>query len=160
MATEAWFRPWYKSEGARSRRRAPLSRHPVRSGRLHVLVDELGHLEHRDFALAAEDDFELVVRVDHAALLLILQPVPLDVLPQLLRHFGSRHRTRANHRTERGVGLHGLHEGRIWRSLRAAALRAAPLRCLASASACFPVALFRASLSPFRSLSGCHSLSR
>src|SRR5690349_1909208 len=49
---------------------------------LHVLADQLCHLEHRDLAAAAEDDLELVVSIDHAALLGILESVPLDVLPQ------------------------------------------------------------------------------
>src|SRR4051812_32405653 len=42
---------------------------------LEVLVDELRHLEHRDLALATEDGLELVVGVDHAALLGVLETV-------------------------------------------------------------------------------------
>src|SRR4051812_40655450 len=90
---------------------------------LHVLVDELRHLEHRDLALAAEDRAELVVRVDHAALLLVLQAVPLDVLPQLLGHFRSWNRAVSDHCAERSVYLHGPHEGGIGFALRATTLR-------------------------------------
>src|SRR5438477_7666324 len=95
------------------------------SGCFHVLVDELGHLEHRDFVLAAEHGTELVIGVDHTPLLLILAAVALDVLPELLRDLRARHRIVADHRGERRVGLHRLHEGRIRRPLRTCALRAA-----------------------------------
>src|SRR5687767_4225519 len=65
-----------------------------------MLVDEGGHLEHRNLLLAAENLLEVVVRIDHALVLLILQAVGLDVVPHLLRHFASRHRLGTDHRAE------------------------------------------------------------
>src|SRR4029079_19293459 len=59
---------------------------------LQVLVHKLGHLEHVDGGLAAEDRLQRVVRLDHPLVLLILQLVLLDVRPELLRHFGPRDR--------------------------------------------------------------------
>src|SRR5581483_9172093 len=60
--------------------------HAKKPGRalLEVLRDERRHLEHADLLLAAEDDLEDVVRVDHALVLLVLQAVLLDVDPELL----------------------------------------------------------------------------
>src|SRR5947208_2921777 len=58
---------------------------------LEVAADQLGHLEHRHLVLAAEDGLELVVRVDHAAVFLVLQAIALDIAPGLLGHFGARH---------------------------------------------------------------------
>src|SRR5205823_989241 len=98
----------------------------------HVAADELRHLEHRDFPLAAEHHAKLVVRVDHAALLGVLEPVPLDVLPQLLRHLGTGHRTAADNRGEGAVGTHGSHERRVRLALRATTL-CALTRCLSGA---------------------------
>jgi hypothetical protein len=54
-----------------------------------VLAHELGHLEHVDLLLAAEDGLELVVSVDVATVLLILQLVLLDVRPQLAGDFSA-----------------------------------------------------------------------
>src|SRR5262245_16983866 len=61
---------------------------------LEVLVDQLGHLEHRYRALAAEHGLELVVGIDVATVLLVLQAVALDVGPDLLGDLGARHRAR------------------------------------------------------------------
>src|SRR5438067_2195984 len=55
---------------------------------LDVLVDELRHLEHRYLLLAAENPSELLIGVDVATDFRILQAVPLDVLPELLRDLG------------------------------------------------------------------------
>src|SRR5688500_16212513 len=90
---------------------------------LHVLADELRHLEHRDLALAIEYRAKLVVRVDHAALLRILKSVPLDVLPQLLRDFGAWNRRAADDGRKGGVELHRPHERRVGFALRATTLR-------------------------------------
>ena len=78
-----------------------------------VLVNELGHLEHADLLLAAEDGFEFVVGVDQRALLRILKPVLLDVVPELLGHLAAGHRLRADHGGEHGVRLDGLHQRRV-----------------------------------------------
>src|SRR5918995_4212924 len=60
-----------------------------------VSIHQLGHVEHRDLALAAEHRTELVVRVDGAPVLGVLQAVPLDVGPELLGHFGAGYRVGA-----------------------------------------------------------------
>src|SRR5437899_4597352 len=72
--------------------------------------DELGHLEHTDLLPAAEHFLEALVGVDHSPVLGILEPVLLDVVPELLRDLGSRHRLRADHLREHGAGRHRLHE--------------------------------------------------
>src|ERR1043166_7277686 len=96
---------------------------------LQVLVDELRHLEHRDAALATEDRLELLVGDDHAALLRILEAVPLDVRPELLGDFRARHTVVADDGAERSTRLHRLHERGIRFTLRAALLlRATALR--------------------------------
>src|SRR5262252_3784421 len=97
---------------------------------LDVLVDQLGHLEHRDFALAAENGLELVVGVDHAALLRILKPVALDVGPELLRDLGARDRIASDNRGEHWSGLLRRHERRVRRPLLLRLLGGWPFRSL------------------------------
>src|SRR6266511_1686792 len=75
-----------------------------------MLADHLGHVEHRDLTLAAEDRAELVIGIDGAAVLGVLQTVPLDVLPELLGHLGPGNRRRAYHGGELRTWLHRLHE--------------------------------------------------
>ena len=58
--------------------------------------DELRHLEHRHFALAAEDRLQLVIRENISLIRWVLQVILLDVDPKLLNHFGSWHRTLAH----------------------------------------------------------------
>ena len=65
-----------------------------------MLVDEARHLEHRDLALSTENRTEILVGVDHAAVLAVLETSPLDVMPELLRDFGARERARADDVTE------------------------------------------------------------
>ena len=65
------------------------------------------------FALAAEHRLELVVGVDHATLLRVLQAVLLDVGPELLRDLGPRNRIATDDRGERRVWLLRRHERRI-----------------------------------------------
>ena len=63
--------------------------------------------------LAAEHRLQRSVRLDHAAVLLILQPVLLDVGPQLLGDLGPRYRLGADHFREFGTRGHRPHECRI-----------------------------------------------
>ena len=49
-----------------------------------VLGDQLCHLEHRHLLLAAKDSLELVIGVDVALVLGVLEPVLLDVNPETL----------------------------------------------------------------------------
>src|SRR5689334_23617158 len=159
-ASEIYHRSRARSQrGAQLPPRAPFEFQPspCESGRLEVFVDELGHLEHRDFVLAAKDWSELVVGVDHPTLLLILAAIPLDVLPQLFRDFRARHRAVPDDGAERRIRLHRLHERRIRCALRTGAFPT----CLARATACLlrttlRTALGAAPLCFFR----CHSLSR
>lgn len=46
-----------------------------------MLGDELCHLKHRHGALAAENSFQLRIRVDISAVFLVLQIVLLNVVP-------------------------------------------------------------------------------
>src|SRR2546427_351400 len=82
----------------------------ARRGLLEVLGDQLGHLEHADLLLAAEDLLERLVRVDHAAVLAVLELVLLDVFPELLGHLRAWHRLRPDDVGERVARRHRLHE--------------------------------------------------
>lgn len=70
--------------------------------------NELRHLEHRDFAFAAEQDFELVVGQDVALVFGVLQIVLFYIHPNLLYHFAARHRTFAYDFFELRRKLHRL----------------------------------------------------
>src|SRR5918996_2385072 len=108
--------------GGRAERGTPPAQGPMRDRSADVTIDQLRHLEHRDLPLAAEDRAQAIVGVDHAPLLLILEPVALDVLPQLLRDLRAWHRAITHDGAERRVGLHGLHECRIRCALATAGL--------------------------------------
>src|SRR5919106_1551350 len=108
--------------GGRAARGTPPAPGPMRDRSADVTIDQLRHLEHRDLPLAAEDRAQAIVGVDHAPLLLILEPIALDVLPQLLRDLGAWHRAIAHYGGESIVGLHGPHECRIRCTLATARL--------------------------------------
>src|SRR5437867_473659 len=95
------------------------------SALLHVLADQLRHFEHRHLAPTSEHRAELVVCIDHAPFALVLQTIPLDVLPELLGDLGAGHRAAPNDGAEHCIGLHGSHERWIGLPLRAATLRSA-----------------------------------
>jgi hypothetical protein len=75
--------------------------------------DEFRHLEHTDLALAVKYRLEVVVRVDHGSLFLILTTVLLDVVPKLLGEFGTRQWFRTDDGGEFLIGLHRSHEGGV-----------------------------------------------
>src|SRR4029079_10112597 len=87
------------------------------------VVDQLRHLEHRDAALATEHRAQLVVGVDLPTVLLVLEAVLLDVVPDPRRDLGARHRAGPDDGAELRARLQGLHD----RGVRgpAAALRGA-----------------------------------
>src|SRR6266496_5157387 len=91
-----------------------------------VFVDQSGHLEHRDLA-AAEDRTEVLVGVDHAAVLRILKTLTLDVAPEFLGDLGAWHRRAADVVGELATGLHRFHERRVRRALLARGFPAAAL---------------------------------
>ena len=104
-----------------------------------VFVDESGHLEHRDLSRAAEDRTEVIICVDHAAVLRILKSLTLDVLPEFLGDFSAWHRARADDIGQLAARLHRLHECGVRRALlarrcgfAAAALPSTLLRCALS----------------------------
>src|SRR5262245_33504868 len=72
--------------------------------------DKLGHLEHADLLLAAEDLLEAFVRIDYSAVLAVLQLVLLDVVPELLGHLSAWHRLRPDHVGERFARRQRLHK--------------------------------------------------
>src|SRR5712692_7050186 len=95
------------SEAGGGRRAAggPARRAPARAS-AQMLVDQRGHLEHRDLLLAAEDLFQIVIGVDHPLVLLVLQAVGFDVVPHLLGNLAPRYRFAANDRRQVCTGLH------------------------------------------------------
>jgi hypothetical protein len=84
-----------------------------------VLVCDLGEIEHRDLAPAAEERAELLVGIDGATVPGVLQPVSLDVGPELTDDLGTGHWAVADHGSEFCAGLQGFHECGIWCALPA-----------------------------------------
>jgi hypothetical protein len=78
---------------------------------MDVVVFQLGKNEHRHLTLAVEDRPELAVGVDHPAVLGVLQPVGLYVVPDLLGDLGAGLRRAADHRSQRGIRLNGALQG-------------------------------------------------
>lgn len=78
-----------------------------------VSGDQLGHLEHGDGTLAAENLLKLLVGVDVALVLRILEIVLLDVGPEFLYDLGARHRTLADHFSQLRTDVHRLHKSGI-----------------------------------------------
>ena len=75
--------------------------------------DELRHLEHGHFALAAEDNLQLRIGENVALVGWVLEIVLLDVFPEFLHDLPAGHRSLAGDLLEfRGEG-HRLHQGRI-----------------------------------------------
>ena len=72
--------------------------------------DQFGHLKHRNLSLAAKHPLELGVGIDHTTIDIILQLVPLDVLPNLLGDLGARNSLVANHIAKSFRESHWAHE--------------------------------------------------
>jgi hypothetical protein len=73
----------------------------------NVARDELGHLEHADLGLAAEDGLEGGIGVDHLPVLLVLETVLLDVVPELLGELRAGQRLGADDGGEGASGVTG-----------------------------------------------------
>jgi hypothetical protein len=71
-----------------------------------VLADQLGHLEHGNGFLAAENRLKFVIGVDVGFLFLVLEPILFYVPPKFLRDLSARHRFIADHSAESGVRLY------------------------------------------------------
>jgi|Laugresu1bdmlbdd_1035124.scaffolds.fasta_scaffold42879_2 hypothetical protein len=80
---------------------------------LHMRRDELGHLEHGDLGLPAEDRLEERVGVDVALVLGVLEIVFFDVVPDFLGELAAGERGGADNGRENGVRLNGFEEGGI-----------------------------------------------
>jgi len=73
-----------------------------------VLRDELGHLEHADLALATEDNLQRGIGIDLLLVLLVLETVLLDVVPELLGELRAGERLRAYDGREAASGVTGF----------------------------------------------------
>ena len=73
-----------------------------------VFIDQLCHLKHTDLLFAIKDFFKLVIGVDHALVLAVLQSVFVDIIPELIRNFLARNRLSANYGPQRSIGLQRL----------------------------------------------------
>src|SRR5579859_3103654 len=78
---------------------------PINERLAEVLIDQRRHLEHRHLFLSTEDLLQVVVGIDHALVLLVLQTIGFDVIPNLLGHFTARNRFASNDRREVGARL-------------------------------------------------------
>ena len=72
--------------------------------------NKLGHLEHCDFALTAENDLELIVGQNVALIARILQIVRLDILPELFHDLAAGHRALAGDFLKFGREVHRFEE--------------------------------------------------
>jgi hypothetical protein len=77
--------------------------------RAHVF----GEFKHRGRVLTAEDGLQLVVCVDIALVLFVLEIVLLDVIPDLLGDRAAGLRGVTNNGGQDGVRLHRFHEGGV-----------------------------------------------
>ena len=77
---------------------------------LEVFVDESCHLEHGNLLASAEHGTEVVVGVDHATILRILQSLTANVGPQFLRYLCTRERRASDYWSELRTWRHRLHE--------------------------------------------------
>ena len=75
-----------------------------------MLIDKFGHLEHADLLFAVEDRLKLIVTVDHAPILRVLQVILLYIGPYFSGYLRARQRLITDDGTQRGIGLHGLHK--------------------------------------------------
>lgn len=76
----------------------------------NVRIHELGHLEHGDGSLTAEDRLELVVSIDLGLDLRVLQAVLLDIRPELFGKLRAGKRLGTNDGGKHIVRLDGFHE--------------------------------------------------
>ncbi len=82
-----------------------------------MLGHELGHFEHADLFLAAEDSGQVCISIDVGLDLLVLQTVFLDVSPKLFRQFSPGQRLAADDGRQGGVRLDWFHECSVWGTL-------------------------------------------
>ena len=75
-----------------------------------VRRNELGHLEHADLLLTAENGLEGWVGVNLGPLLRVLKVILLDVVPEPLGEFTARSCFWSDDRAQHGIGLNRLHE--------------------------------------------------
>lgn len=75
--------------------------------------DVLGHLEHCDLALAAEDCLESGIRIDVAPVLRVLETVFLDVVPDFFSEFATGKRSGSYDCGQNIIRLHGFEKGGI-----------------------------------------------
>ena len=97
-------------QGHSDRRPAPTARILL----FQMIGDELGHFKHGHLCFAAENSFQLVIGIDHAAVGRILQVELLDVIPDFFGHFGTRQWCCANHCGQNCGRCHRFHESGVW----------------------------------------------
>ena len=73
-----------------------------------MFIDQLCHLKHTDLFFAVKDFFKLVIGVDHALVLAILQSIFVDIIPDLIRDFLAWNRLGANYGSQRSIRLQRL----------------------------------------------------
>lgn len=82
-------------------------------GLFHQMIgDQFGHLKHADRSLSVKHGLKGRVGIDLAFVLLVLQAILLDVIPELAGELGAGKRLSADDRCQLGIGGHGFHESR------------------------------------------------
>ena len=68
----------------------------VNSNLLYMLIDNFSQFKHGDLVFA-EDRFQLCISIDHSPVLLVLQVVLLNIIPDLFNDLCSWHTLVTNH---------------------------------------------------------------
>src|SRR3989338_6900446 len=80
---------------------------------IYVSRNKFGHFKHANLFFTVEDGFERIICIDESSLLLILESVLLDILPELLGEFCAWEWFGANNCGEFIVWSYWLHESCI-----------------------------------------------
>src|SRR3989344_1944106 len=78
-----------------------------------MLSDKFCHLKHVDGLFAAENIFQILIRVDIPLVLRILEVVLFNVYPKLLYNLRPWHRAFADYKSKLPAHIHWLHKSRI-----------------------------------------------
>src|SRR5262245_60936640 len=91
--------------------KTPRMQVPGSTGLLYMLVYHFGQFEHRDLFFASENCFQFCISIDVTLVLLVLEIVLLDVIPDLFDDLCSRKRLASYYFCQCSAGSKRSHEG-------------------------------------------------